>query len=1123
MAEQVGIIEYIVRADVAGVIRSTNTLDRSLSDTESSFGRVDVAARQVSGTLSSLSTVAYSVISALAVDKIIKYADAWTVVGNKVTNYLKDGQDLVDVQNAIFKVAQDSSTPLQAVATLYGRLEPATRGLINSGDELIKITETINKAFVVSGATSEEASNAIVQLSQALGAGALRSEEFNSVNEQGPRIMQGIADYMGVARGELKSLAAQGKITTEVVINSLRQMSSSVDTEFSKMNATFEMKGTQALNNLTKSLGSNSEVQSAVSAIGDAMVGLSENIDTMVTAGQAMATLYGARLVGAIAASTAETVKSKVAAHAAAVANVEQAKSSLSAAAAETRRAEAARFSIATQVGLAEASYAATKAAGIASSAEVKLAMAHEASIKTQMSQIQAEKQLEVQRLKSQISSQGLIATSTRMAEVRQAEVALANKLAAAEAQTAAARSAAMAREAASLAALNKLKSAQRAATLAVTEANMASAAASNALSAANAGAALSTRVLGSALALVGGPAGLLLIAAAGVYYLSTSMSSGSESAINYASSIDSVAAALKDLNKEQLAAEKVKLSNQVLKQRQAEYTANEKVRYAERSLARARASGGDVVKKENDLALAKGALADEQQKLNKLMSAQSVLEDKINRKPEQKKEEKTSKVSANAQKILDDITARTEAEKAYGTAQSARILAEKDARDAGVTDEKEIQLISDAAAAQWEVTNARKEGAKSAKDGASEIARNNQLIEEEKLKTQQLNAQYTALYATEEKVTSGKLRHTEASARLEAQQKLSSGASKEQIDALAKEIYAQDQMTAKLDARIERQKKLDEAKKKSIEQAAKDKELQDKFDPIAGATNKYAEESAMLLEARQKDLITEQNFQMQKNALATQYEQQRLAAAEELYRAQSDGNAFIMDSVNALGQASTSTISGLLSGTMSATEAMQNFANIILNQAVGALVGMGIEYVKQQLLQQTMAASASAAQVAIAATTGSAMAAAYAPAAAMASLASFGANAAPAQAGIASTVAMSSGLALAGGRQFGGPVNPGSMYRVGEGNAPEMLSVGGSNYMIPGSRGQVTPMDGASGGVTFNITNQASDLVQTQQSYDPETRTVELAITAVANQINTRTGKVGAAMKSAGAYSRLG
>ena len=115
------------------------------------------------------------------------------------------------------------------------------------------------------------------------------------------------------------------------------------------------------------------------------------------------------------------------------------------------------------------------------------------------------------------------------------------------------------------------------------------------------------------------------------------------------------------------------------------------------------------------------------------------------------------------------------------------------------------------------------------------------------------------------------------------------------------------------------------------------------------------------------------------------------------------------------------------------------------------------------------------------------------------------------------------SGISYGGGRQFGGPVNPGSMYRVGEGNAPELFSSGGSSYMIPGSRGQVTPMDGAGGGVTFNITNNASDMVQTQQSYDPETRTVELAITAVANQMNSRTGKVGAAMKSAGAHNRLG
>lgn len=1084
MAETVGIIEYIVRADVAGVIRSTNTLDRSLSDTESSFGRVDVAARQVSGTLSSLSTVAYSVISALAVDKIIKYADAWTIVGNKVTNYLKDGQDLVDVQNAIFKVAQDSSTPLQAVATLYGRLEPATRGLINSGDELIKITETINKAFVVSGATSEEASNAIVQLSQALGAGALRSEEFNSVNEQGPRIMQGIADYMGVARGELKSLAAQGKITTEVVINSLRQMSSSVDTEFSKMNATFEMKGTQALNNLTKSLGSNSDVQSAVSAIGDAMVGLSENIDTMVTAGQAMATLYGARLVGAIAASTAETVKSRVAAHAAAMA--------ASAEAVEVQKLSASLLTSARNKVVNQ------KATVAQISAERAYLSTAQASLAAQLSLSASERERTAIRLQLLKYSQAMVAAAKAEA-VAIAQLSVVSKEAAAAQATLATSTAAA-------------TAASRAATA-------------------------SLGLLRGALALVGGPAGLLLIAAAGVYYLYDSMKQANSETIEYAKSIDATSDALKKLTSIQAEAAAFKLeksiqlqSEEVSKLRDGvSNLSDEYERHAKTSRALFGTDKGlsdlrgelaieteKLEAKELELSRTKSKLHAIQQSLSgstrdnyvlmgDLSSSTSIatniqrefnnvigignnaLKERANYVsiPE-------SKVSANAQKILDDIKARTAAEKAYGTAQSARILAEKDARDAGVTDEKEIQLISDAAAAQWEVTNARKEGAKSAKDGASEIARNNQLIEEEKLKTQQLNAQYTALYATEEKVTSGKLRHTEASARLEAQQKLSSGASKEQIDALAKEIYAQDQMTAKLDARIEKERKLKELE--SQKEEAKRFTEQVAFDAASPLEKIDIEEQAKLAK-----------LQEYKNLLLAQegLSQQEILAQEQQF--QTARNQIIEAAAMERQQIETARNSMILSASSDFFGGMADLTGAFAGEQSGAYkalfaISKGFAIANAALQLQTAIANASALPW-------------------PANLPAIG-QAVALGGQIASSIA---GVSYGGGRQFGGPVNPGSMYRVGEGNAPELLSMGGSNYMIPGSRGQVTPMDGASGGVTFNITNQASDMVQTQQSYDPETRTVELAITAVANQMNTRTGKVGAAMKQAGAYNRLG
>lgn len=327
-------------------------------------------------------------------------------------------------------------------------------------------------------------------------------------------------------------------------------------------------------------------------------------------------------------------------------------------------------------------------------------------------------------------------------------------------------------------------------------------------------------------------------------------------------------------------------------------------------------------------------------------------------------------------------------------------------------------------------------------------------------------------------------------------------------------------------DAQIQKAKELsgalfdlNEQQRAQKEQAARNKELGGKFNTITSVDVNFAQDQAALDEAYANQLMTHQEFLMQKNILDQQYEQERMAAAEEMYRAQSDANAFMMDSVNALGQASTSTIAGLMSGTMSATEAMQNFANIILQQAVGALVQMGIEHIKNAMLQDTIAAASAASQTALAATTGAAIASAYAPAAAMASLASFGGNAAPAAAALTSTTALASGLAVAGGRQYGGPVNPGSMYRVGESNAPELLSSGGSNYLIPGSGGNVTPLGGAGGGVTFVVNNTVSDQVQTQQTYDSETNTATLVIKEIARQIDSRTGDVGRSMKRAGAY----
>ena len=148
-----------------------------------------------------------------------------------------------------------------------------------------------------------------------------------------------------------------------------------------------------------------------------------------------------------------------------------------------------------------------------------------------------------------------------------------------------------------------------------------------------------------------------------------------------------------------------------------------------------------------------------------------------------------------------------------------------------------------------------------------------------------------------------------------------------------------------------------------------------------------YTQQLTALQELNAQKLLSDQQYLELKNAAETEYDQQRLAAQEQIFAAQSRGNAFLIDSLNALGQTSTQVLSGLLSGTMNSQDAVRSLANTIFNQAVGAVVEWGIAQVKAIAIGQAAQAGATTAGVAQAAT----LASAYSPAAVAASVASFG------------------------------------------------------------------------------------------------------------------------------------
>ncbi|EBS0225800.1 hypothetical protein DTU91_08300 [Salmonella enterica subsp. enterica serovar Schwarzengrund] len=341
MAENVGDIEYVIKADTAQLLRADKQVRDVTEGMDSGFKRADKAASSLSSSFGNLSRVAASLMAILSVQQVSQYADAWTTLNNKLANALRPSEQLVDVTERVFNITQQTRGSLDATASLYTRLERATRQYGTSADDLAKLTTIINQGFVVSGATAQEAENAIIQLSQGLASGALRGEEFNSVNEQGNRIIVALADSLGVSATQMRQLAAEGKLTTDVVVNGLLSQGVAIGNEFAKTTTTINQALQIAGNNITKFFGENSTVKTGVAIFNDAVISISENIGALSAVLTATAAVMGSRYVGALTLATQAKLSGVAATIKQQTAEYNAAKAAIASAEAEIRNSQA--------------------------------------------------------------------------------------------------------------------------------------------------------------------------------------------------------------------------------------------------------------------------------------------------------------------------------------------------------------------------------------------------------------------------------------------------------------------------------------------------------------------------------------------------------------------------------------------------------------------------------------------------------------------------------------------------------------------------------------------------------------------------------------------------------------
>ncbi|EAW9580994.1 hypothetical protein RJ65_17565, partial [Salmonella enterica] len=770
-----------------------------------------------------------------------------------------------------------------------------------------------------------------------------------------------------------------------------------IGNEFANTTTTISQALQVAGNNITKFFGENSTVKTGTAIFNDAAISVSENIGALSAILTAAAAVMGSRYVGALTMATSKKIDDIAASRQQLVAERQAAQAALFAANSVQRKALADKEAALSSLALAQAEYNVAKG----STAEM-------------------------------LAMDALVAAKSRAST----------------------------------------------ASLALAEAENTQAAASTRAVAAARAASVGVSAAGKALSLVGGPAGFAMLAATAVYYLYQKVQQAKQESIYFADSLDGLTAKMKEMSSVQIASAIAKTEQSIIDQQdaiaslRAEYEQLEQKKTFIEQAAQIRGTAAvadDLAEANRNLAVQADKVEQAENKLSRTTSSLGLLRaqangqfregidllrrdgeeagvaagmmgklgDMINFAAKAKEKYNSSSLMVMRSEDGDKLLSSLEKQNALLSLTDKRERAVAEARqaalDAGVdAHSNQMRQIEEAAAKRYDLQKADSAATKSTKEGSKAVDEAAQSLTRQQAALDRLNTGYA----------NGSLEL----AKYDAVVALGNKASGEQI--------------AKAEQQAESIWKIQQATKAAAEEERKRTQagqnftgLQGQVSPVAAVDNTYAQQMAQLDEYVQLYPQKIAEAEAVRAGIEDQYHQKRMAAMWEEWQQQSEINSMLGAAVDSLQGGATNAITGLINGTQSLQEAFANIGTTILNSVVGSLVQMGIEWVKSQLMGQAAAAASLASTMAQA----TAAASAWAPAAISASIATMGSAAAVGQTAYAGSLLAAKGMAVAGARYNGGPVDAGSMYRVGEHGKPEIFQASnGSQYMIPGDNGRV-------------------------------------------------------------------
>ncbi|HHT2967138.1 tape measure protein [Citrobacter koseri] len=1029
MTQNVGDIEYVIKADTAQLLRADKQVVNVTNSMESGFKKADKSADALNTGLTKLASTLKLVIAAGTLREMARMVQSYQEMSERVQMVTSSQEEFQSVQKRLLNTANDTYRSLSEAQELYITTADSLRSMGYSTQEAIDVQDSMSFAFVKNATSADRANNAISAFSKSINKGKVEADSWETIIAAIPSVIGDIATASGKTTAEIRALGSAGKLTASQLTEGLKASLDSnasaakgmsnnltdagvrIKTAITELLVSFEGQ-TSVLQTFTNGLISAADVILEFGRDSESMAGL---IDTTTIAAKAFALVMAGRYAGALNTAIASKVQSVSATRQMVTAESQAAQAALVAANATRRKAVADKEAALSAVALAQAEYNVAKG----SNAEMT-----------------------------------------------------------------------------ALTALTAEKSRARAASLALAQAESAQAAATAKAATAARAASVGMGLLRGAMSLLGGPAGIIMIAASALIYWWQSAKQAKEEAISYADSLDGVIAKMKEMNQTQLTGTLADIAKSIESQKdhiddlndsvsdaQAEY---DKYNGLAKQFGVEQDKNNGYVKKANEwlqtLNQRKRDVSDATDKLNRTTEQQSLIQEQLNQKARESEEafnilannlrnkipgaseaaisamastiqvldtlnKKAASVgkdqpvepeeSPEAKKLIQNAERRLALSKLEGEAR-ARLQAQYDADDAHITNDKQRKSLQDLYAATEKVTAARKEANKET-SSSDEAA-------------QSLTRQQAAL----DRLSTGYADGSLELAKYDAVVALGNKASAEQL--------------AKAEQQAESIWKIQQATKAAAEEERKRTQagqnftgLQGQVSPVAAVDNTYAQQMAQLDEyvALYPQKIAE--AEAVRAGIEDQYHQKRMAAMWEEWQQQSEINNMLGSAIDSLQGGATSAITGLINGTQSLQESFANIGTTILNSVVGSLVQMGMEYVKSAVMAQ----SANATAATSAAVTGASITASMAPAAAATNIATMGQASTIGMAAMASAIPAMVGLF--GGRRYGGTVSAGNAYRVNEDGRSEIFqTAGGQQMFIPNQSGKVISADKAGGG-SFN------------------------------------------------------